>query len=181
MTTYTWYFQNLPVFSQSLWNLRFIYRVSMTNSLWWQIISLPLEKCKRQCDIVLIIWYKIFVHWKLKFLSLLMDFLAERFEQYGWGCWMGKCWCFGWLWPLTPGGGSWREVVALMEFHCSHTTNTISMCVSNREEKLRYVTMVAKVLELNEPWSCKYGRKKKRKNWHVRLCSCPWLHSGTKR
>ena len=31
-----------------------------------------------------------------------------------------------------------------MEFHCSHTTNTISICVSNREEKLRYVTMVAK-------------------------------------
>ena len=37
------------------------------------------------------------------------------------------------------------------------------MCVSNREEKLRYVTMVAKVLELNEPLSCKYGRKKKTK------------------
>ena len=76
---------------------------------------------------------------------------------------MGKCWCFGWLWLLTPGGGSWREVVALMEFHCSHTTKTISMCVSSREEKLRYVTMVAKVLELNEPWSCKYGRKKTKK------------------
>ena len=51
-----------------------------------------------------------------------------------------------------------------MEFHCSHTTNTISICVSSREEKLRYVTMVAKVLDLNEPWSCKYGRKKKNEN-----------------
>ena len=53
---------------------------------------------------------------------------------------------------------SCREVH--MEFHCSHTTDTISICVSSREEKLRYVTMVAKVLDLNEPWSCKYGRKK---------------------
>ena len=25
---------------------------------------------------------------------------------------------------------------------------------------LRHVTMVAKFLDLNKPWSCKYGRKK---------------------
>ena len=56
---------------------------------------------------------------------------------------------------------SCREVH--MEFHCSHTTNTISICDSSREEKLRYVTMVAKVLDLNEPRSCKYSRKKTRK------------------
>ena len=34
----------------------------------------------------------------------------------------------------------------------------------NREEKsLRHVTMVAKLLDLNKAWSCKYGRKKKPK------------------
>ena len=34
----------------------------------------------------------------------------------------------------------------------------------NREEKsLRHVTMVAKLLDLNKAWSCKYGRKKKTK------------------
>ena len=39
--------------------------------------------------------------------------------------------------------------------------------------------MVAKFLDLNKPWSCKYDRKNV-KNWHVWL-SCSWLHSGTKR
>ena len=34
----------------------------------------------------------------------------------------------------------------------------------NREEKsLRHVTMVAKLLDLNKAWSCKYGKKKKTK------------------
>ena len=36
--------------------------------------------------------------------------------------------------------------------------------------------MVAKFLDLNKPWSCKYDKKK----WHVWL-SCAWLHSGTRR
>ena len=42
----------------------------------------------------------------------------------------------------------------------------------NREEKsLRHVTMVAKLLDLNKAWSCKYGRKKKNKKtiWHAWL------------
>ena len=31
---------------------------------------------------------------------------------------------------------------------------------NNREEKLlRHVAMVAKFMDLNKPWSCKYGRK----------------------
>ena len=39
--------------------------------------------------------------------------------------------------------------------------------------------MEAKFLDLNKPWSCKYGRKN-RKNSHVWLC-CAWMHPGTKR
>ena len=31
------------------------------------------------------------------------------------------------------------------------------------EKSLRHVTMVAKFLDLHKPWSCEYGRKKKRK------------------
>ena len=30
----------------------------------------------------------------------------------------------------------------------------------NREKSSRHVTMVAKFLDPNKPWSCKYGRKK---------------------
>ena len=46
-----------------------------------------------------------------------------------------------------------------------------------REEKsLRHVAMVARFLDLIKPWSCKYGREKKRQNWHEWL-SCVWLNS----
>ena len=54
----------------------------------------------------------------------------------------------------------------------------------NREEKsLRHVTMVAKLLDLNKAWSCKYGRKKKNKTKTKQFSMhdfCVWLHSGTK-
>ena len=34
---------------------------------------------------------------------------------------------------------------------------------NNREEKLlRHVAMVAKFMDVNKPWSCKYGRKTKK-------------------
>ena len=62
----------------------------------------------------------------------------------------------------------------------SKKTPLLRLCYRVSEEKLLpHVAMVAKFLDLNTPWSRKYGRKKKRKNWHVWL-SCTWLKSGTK-
>ena len=41
-----------------------------------------------------------------------------------------------------------------------------------REKKsLRHVAMVAKLLDLNNPWSCKYGRKKGRTEFPVHDCT----------
>ena len=49
----------------------------------------------------------------------------------------------------------------------SNITNNVSKAISfckalNREKtSLRHVAMVTKFLDLNKPWSCKYGRKKR--------------------
>ena len=49
----------------------------------------------------------------------------------------------------------------------SNITNNVSKAIYfckalNREKKsLRDVAMVTKFLDLNKPWSCKYGRKKR--------------------
>ena len=49
----------------------------------------------------------------------------------------------------------------------SNITNNVSKAIYfckalNREKKsLRHVAMVTKFLDLNKPWSCKYGRKKR--------------------
>ena len=50
----------------------------------------------------------------------------------------------------------------------------------NREEKsLRHVTMVAKLLDLNKAWSCKYGRKKKTKQKQNNLACMTTVYDCT--
>ena len=50
----------------------------------------------------------------------------------------------------------------------------------NREEKsLRHVTMVAKLLDLNKAWSCKYGRKKKTKQTQNNLACMTSVYDCT--
>ena len=58
----------------------------------------------------------------------------------------------------------------------STSADTTLLDLHNGDKTLRHVAMVAIFLDLNNPRSCKYGRKK----MHVWL-SCAWLHSGTKR
>ena len=58
----------------------------------------------------------------------------------------------------------------------STSADTTLLDLHNGDKTLRHVAMVAIFLDLNNPRSCKYGRKK----MHVWL-SCVWLHSGKKR
>ena len=58
----------------------------------------------------------------------------------------------------------------------STSADTTFLDLDNGGKTLRHVAMVAIFLDLNNPRSRKYGRKK----MHVWL-SCAWLHSGTKR
>ena len=58
-----------------------------------------------------------------------------------------------------------HTVPLLALFQLSNITDkAISFCKAlNREKSLRHVAMVTKFLDLNKPWSCKYGRKKRNK------------------
>ena len=42
--------------------------LQMTNYIFW-----ALEKCKKNAVFFKLFWYKVFVHWKLKFLNFLVD------------------------------------------------------------------------------------------------------------
>ena len=44
--------------------------------------------------------------------------------------------------------------------------------VSWGERRSHHIAKVAKFLDFNKLWSCKYGRKKKENNWHVWLSPC---------
>ena len=52
----------------------------------------------------------------------------------------------------------------------------------NRKKKsLCHVTMVANFLDLNKPWSCKYGREKKNEKLTCTTSVCACLHSRKKK
>ena len=75
MKSYAWQFFLSFLKSCEIWNLFF--RVSISNCLWryyrWLIISIALEKCTKKVIWPKIFQFKVFVHWKLKLLSFLMD------------------------------------------------------------------------------------------------------------
>ena len=80
-------YRYLPVFSQFLWNLTFIFSDSLEKfSLMMTIItSLGLKKCKKNAIFFKLLWYKVFVHWGLKLLnflgnSLLISFFLKKKE-----------------------------------------------------------------------------------------------------
>ena len=69
----------LPVFSQFLWSLKFIFSGSR-NKLSLVLLQIanyiysPCMKSVKKNEVWLkIFWYKDFVHWELKLLSFLMD------------------------------------------------------------------------------------------------------------
>ena len=75
---YMWNVEILPVYyhnSCEIWHL--FSQTSMRNFLWcyyrWFITSLALENVKKNAIFFKTFWYKIFVHWKFKFLNFLMD------------------------------------------------------------------------------------------------------------
>ena len=73
----------LPVFSQFLWNLKFIFRGShrKLSLMLLQItnyIYSPWAKSVKK-NVIKIFWYKVFVHWKLKLLNFLMDSVFKIF------------------------------------------------------------------------------------------------------
>ena len=55
-------------------------------------------------------------------------------------------------------------------------SKTVSYSV---EKSLRHVAMDAKFLDLNKPWSCKYGKKKKKENEKIDMYDFP-VHDGTR-
>ena len=73
-------FRILPVFSQFLWTLTFIFsgphqKLSLVLLQKTNYIYSPIEKCKKKKNAMLFIlfWYKVFVHSILKLLNFLVD------------------------------------------------------------------------------------------------------------
>ena len=71
-------FRYLPVFSQFLWNLTFIFSAPMRNFPWcyyrWLITSLGLKKnVKKNAIFFKLFWYKVFDLWELKLFSFLVE------------------------------------------------------------------------------------------------------------
>ena len=65
--------------SCEIWHL--FSRAPMRNSLWcynrYLIISIALEKCKKNVILFKLVWYKVFVHWKLKLRAYLFTFAVH--------------------------------------------------------------------------------------------------------
>ena len=53
---------------------------------------IALEKCEKECNMLEIILVKGFVHWKLKLLSLLMDFILNYLPLFGKKSWFRGEW-----------------------------------------------------------------------------------------
>ena len=62
-----------------------------------------------------------------------------------------------------------------------HSQNREFNLINNNREgnSLRHVAMVAKLLDLNKAWSCKYGRKKKTKQKRKNLACMTPVHDCT--
>ena len=66
--------------------------------------------------------------------------------------------------------------------HISRTFRVHANPVERSSKLLHHIVMVAKFLDLNNPWSCKYGSKNK-KNWHVQydflMHDCTWEQNSS--
>ena len=75
MKSYAWWFYLCFPNSCEIWNL--FSRVSIRNCLWryyrWLIMYIALEKCTKKVIWPQIFWYEVFISWKLKLLSFLVD------------------------------------------------------------------------------------------------------------
>ena len=99
--------------SCEIWHL--FSRALMRNSLWcynrYLIISIALEKCKKNVILFKLFWYKVFVHWKLKLLNFLMDsVLMQKDVKLFWN---------------GPVQGNWSGVI--FNFHCTKMSLVVNM------------------------------------------------------
>ena len=81
---------------------------------------------------------------------------------------------------LRAGSNSCEKEVRehLDQYYCHNFLLLILNPKTHKENSLRHVAVVAKFVDLHKPWSCKYGRKKKKKNGSSYFSSifrkCKW-------
>ena len=70
--------------SFEIWHL--FSRALTRNSFWCYyrelITAIALEKCKKKAILFKLFWYKVFVHWILKFPNFLVDSVFDHFRQF---------------------------------------------------------------------------------------------------
>ena len=148
-------FRILPVFSQFLWNLTFIFSDSIEK---FSLVLLQKThyifrpwKCIKECIFFKLFWYKVFVHRELKWLNFLMDSILKQFpfgdhlitshNLFCWWCmpivrrtYSCRCWSLLGLKGLMELHNSWSCYLRTWTF--KHVLNNITLHESTREVKM---------------------------------------------